>query len=540
MRASIRKKLFRKRVLLPAVGLGLPWLWIAWQCFGPLWPITISPETTRLTDPLTADGRYIDFLSYARGKYEHDDAKPAREDPWCLLAGMLENTPEQPNNLPKFQEFQTAYDSWLAEHPEHATDGGRLRVGDRVAAIYRFQLSANSHPEIQKFLATNEAWFSAVENSTPTSPVLESSANMDLRLSQVLLNRTQWYRIRIVPRFSQRAALRFNAADFERAVRDMQVVMAAADGCEKFCLIGLVASWGTRKLACEELVNGLAVSKTINVPVCRELLKLPTELLPSEDIISTVDAAQRFVALDWIQVAHRTPEAMFVNAATGTRQLSSITSRYIAHRIDFDELLTLQNRYLDFVVAALRMPDYRQQVDAMSIAKNLTSSVARKMPRSLSWDFLTGDFQSHAEQLFVRSTPNTILIKLPDRIARQVNARRVLHLATRLAIWKNFHGSYPDSLSEVLEMPELPDAPARVLLDAFTDRPFHYERTGEQYRIRSAGPDMELETTTTVDDLTWPSALVWPQDEGHVSGTIQRAIHLSSQLNHHERCSRMV
>jgi hypothetical protein len=510
MKASIRKKLFRKRVLLPAVGLGLPWLWVAWQCFGPVWPITISLETTRLTDPLTADGRYVDFLSYARGKYEHDDAKPAREDPWCLLAGILEKTPEQPKNLPMFQEFQTAYDSWLAEHPEHAAASARLQFGNHVSAIHRFRLSASSHPAIQSFLATNEAWFSAVENSTPTSPALESSANGDSRLSQVLLNRIHWSR-KIVSRFSRRAALRFNAADFEGAVRDMQVAMAAADSCEKFCLSGVVSSWVARKFACEELVNGLAVSETINVPVCLELLKLPTELLPSEDIILTVDAAERFVALDRIQFAHRYPEGFFRPAATGSRLWSSIASRYVGHRIDYDELLKQQNEYLDLVVAALRMPDYRQQVDAMSIAKKLTSSVSPKLPPILSWDFLRCDFQPYAEKLLVR---NATYPFLPEMVARQVNSRRVLHLATRLAIWKNFHGSYPDSLSEVLNMSELPEAPARVLLDAFTDRPFHYEHTGEQYRIRSAGPDMELDTTTTLDDLPWPSALVWQQNEG--------------------------
>ncbi len=87
-----------------AIGIGVPWLWLMWQFFGPLSAFPVSAEATIFTEPLTPQG-YVDYVKIFQDRYQHPDAKPAKEDPWCLLAGILANTPEEPKGLPKFPDF---------------------------------------------------------------------------------------------------------------------------------------------------------------------------------------------------------------------------------------------------------------------------------------------------------------------------------------------------------------------------------------------------------------------------------------------------
>ena len=72
-RYALRMKLWkyatrRSVILLFVIGVGVPLLYCVWMCFG--WPpaIEISHETTRLTEPLTADGRYVDYLAAIKSK----------------------------------------------------------------------------------------------------------------------------------------------------------------------------------------------------------------------------------------------------------------------------------------------------------------------------------------------------------------------------------------------------------------------------------------------------------------------------------------
>ncbi len=104
----LRRKLLRKRVGLLAIGIGVPWLWLMWQFFGPLSAFPVSAEATIFTEPLTPQG-YVDYVKIFQDRYQHPDAKPAKEDPWCLLAGILANTPDEPKGLPKFPGSRRRY-----------------------------------------------------------------------------------------------------------------------------------------------------------------------------------------------------------------------------------------------------------------------------------------------------------------------------------------------------------------------------------------------------------------------------------------------
>lgn len=140
---------------------------MVWQCFGPLSPITISAETTVLTEPRTADGRYVDYFKWAQERFEPANARLAREDRWCLLAGLLKNSREQPKDLPIFVEFDHAFNGWLKDHPEFAKNWARISGFDvGVNQVHAFRLQESSHPAIAEFLEANEPWYAAVTDST--------------------------------------------------------------------------------------------------------------------------------------------------------------------------------------------------------------------------------------------------------------------------------------------------------------------------------------------------------------------------------------
>lgn len=458
----------------------------------------ISAETTILTEPITADGQYVDYFTWARLRFETLDATFGRKDQWCLLGGLLKRSPELRQDLPFFLEFEHAFKEWVRDHPKFEQDWGGISGLDvGVNQVHMFQLQEDSHPAIAEFLKVNEPWYAAVMSSEPTPARFECSRNETVPyLAGCLLHRSQEYRI-LAGRFAIRAALRFHGGDFEAGLRDAQIIIKAAEHCETYCLIGLRMSWIIRQQAYEEIMQGLLLCRTVNDSAYQALLRLPIDFL-DKDVEDLLDGPQRFVLLDLIQKLHREPMAHMGVELSLPQSLWPVARRFAAHEVNFEKLMRLQNHLVDQILVAMRKPDFREQARAMEIAFLQHQTIVESPPFSVS--FFGHDFQAYAEQ---QISKNSDMKTLPESIAEQKNIRRVLHLAVRLSLWKSNAGSYPDTLSDVLTIPNLPPVSERVLIDAFTDQPFAFERVGELYRIRSAGPDMILDREKH-DDISWP------------------------------------
>lgn len=514
--AWLRRKLLRKRLGLLTIGICVPWLWLMWQFFGPLSAFPVSAETTIFTEPLTPRG-YVDYIKIIQDRYQHPDAKPAKEDPWCLLAGTLENTPEEPKGLPKFTGFSSLLESVKVDHPEREADVMRYLTmnGLPIAAVHDLKLAANRSAAATKFLEDNEPWYAAVENSEPTPPLLETfytsrprDSTAEFGLSDVLLERSQRYGNQISERFRFRAAMHFEAGNFAAGFDDIQIAYKAAKGCETQCMIGYTVALRIRKQANEELINGLVLCPSIDEQVADQLIQMPVTFMPEEDVVRMWDVQQRFVALDSVQSIHRNPAENMSNSVKVPDRFKLMTTHYAAHRLDFAELLRFQNRLIDQACVAMRKPTYREQ--SASIDALHAQMGSKPNPATADLSFFAHDYQSDAEQ-FLASFQ--YLKALPRAIATQINSRRVLHLAARLARWRTINGHYPDSLVELNSIPGLPPLPEGVLIDAFSNEPLRYERVGDRYRIRSAGEDMEFNDSLGNDE-TWPSKELLRPDLG--------------------------
>lgn len=67
------------------LGFLSPFLWLGWHLFGPPEQIVVSHETTRVTSPLKADGRTVDYASALRLQYESPQAVPFEQTPLAEL-----------------------------------------------------------------------------------------------------------------------------------------------------------------------------------------------------------------------------------------------------------------------------------------------------------------------------------------------------------------------------------------------------------------------------------------------------------------------
>ncbi len=98
------------------------------------------------------------------------------------------------------------------------------------------------------------------------------------------------------------------------------------------------------------------------------------------------------------------------------------------------------------------------------------------------------------------SAPNFASVLLVQTRAEAL--RRGTQLATRLRAHRQLHGAYPDSLDELGE--------THLALDPFTDRPFHYRRTADEFVLYSAGANgnddggYHDERAETGDFVIWP------------------------------------
>ena len=81
----------RKKALgLFLIGNLLPVCYVLWMCFSAPAPIVISPETTLITEPLTPDGQYVDYLAYHKQLIGEQDPK---DDLWKALV-----SPKRPHD----------------------------------------------------------------------------------------------------------------------------------------------------------------------------------------------------------------------------------------------------------------------------------------------------------------------------------------------------------------------------------------------------------------------------------------------------------
>ena len=162
--------------------------------------------------------------------------------------------------------------------------------------------------------------------------------------------------------------------------------------------------------------------------------------------------------------------------------------------LDWDEAMRMENARTDRLVAAWRLPTFRQRVEAAKALRAETDKIigrkkkayARKMVKLVKanrgrdpakitramFHYLVGCYGMSEEGVLT--------------VEEKAHAlRRLAVVSLALAVWRAEEGGYPDKLDALS-----PTVLKAIPSDPFTDKPLIYRRAGEGYVFYSVGPNM--------------------------------------------------
>lgn len=138
------------------LGFLSPFLWILWHLFCPPERIVVSYETTRITSPLKADGRSVDYAAALRAQFQSPESVPFAKTP---IAELLRRWAEE--RLSSDGEDPAFYDpeGFLLQGHIMSEDD-RVRFRDRVYG--RLPIVAASDPELAEIIEGSMPWYHAM------------------------------------------------------------------------------------------------------------------------------------------------------------------------------------------------------------------------------------------------------------------------------------------------------------------------------------------------------------------------------------------
>jgi hypothetical protein len=204
-------------------------------------------------------------------------------------------------------------------------------------------------------------------------------------------------------------------------------------------------------------------------------------LPPLPTMVDAIDVGERFAAIDAIQSMIRgTAEGMDDVEALGPLRRGVL---------DWNLILRMFNEHFDRVVSILEQPRF---ADRARLMQELSAELDdRAEQRREPMDLIIGAILNRRETVSRHIGEILVALLSPSHDMAIVAQTRSLarldlsRLAFALAACRAESGSYPDTLDTVV-----PEHLAEMPLDPFVDRPFHYERSAEGFRLYSVGDNM--------------------------------------------------
>ena len=465
--------------------------------------LTVSKATTRITEPLTADGwpDYIGALNQQLGA-----GVTPENNAVVMFYRALGPTPdgtEQPDRFfdllgiarpPRTGDYFVDYDSFLTDEAGLAPGGEEFQQAfDQFLPATMRPWTAEQYPRVAEWLRSNEKPLALVVEGTRRplyfSPLVSSNEDgLPAGLISVLLPGVQEARA-LARALCARALLRSAAGETEAAQQDLLAChrLGRLTGQGPTLIEGLVAIAIDAMAASADLafVERARPEATAIQRFSAELDRLP----PLPRMADKIDLGERYMFLDSVlMIARGDKQTMELIQAEGAA--ARLLARLSVNAIDWDIVLKLANQVYDRLVAALRQEDRRERDAATHVALDEMEALVKEARDPQALQKLAANAKNPREalsQLVARATLGLLLPAVTQAVTAEDVARqrmRNLQVALALAAFRHEQGRFPQELRE-LSPRYLEDIPP----DWFSGRPLLYKPSAAGYVLYSVGPN---------------------------------------------------
>ena len=471
--------------------------------------ITISKETTWVTEPLRADGtvRYLEAIN----RMLCEDVTP--ENNACvMLYQAMGPSPEgrrQPDvffrrmgiePLPDEGPYFEYLGKWAREQADAAID--MVALSDMQAKSAESPWTEADYPLIAEWLKRNEGPLRTIELATQRpkyfSPLVGTDAEPDGAAIAVLLPGVQKSR-ELARALASRAMWKLGEGNQTHAWRDLMTMHR----------LGRLVGQGPTLV--EYLVGAAIESIAINgelqflsetQPSARMLAMYRTQLdlLPLRASVAVkIDYGERVMLLDCAQrMASGTMRLQDIADGGGdTSMFEKLAEGAISQSVDWDLTLKLVNKWYDRMATALRNPDYSERCAAVKQINDEVKKLVERIqgPRALLSLFggKTAISQAMSDVLLSHMLPAVQAVSLAE--GRVIQRMRNLEVAFALKAHQTDRGSYPDTLEIIA-----PKYIAEIPIDLFSGQALSYAKISDGYLLYSVGENEQDENGRSFDD----------------------------------------
>jgi hypothetical protein len=530
-----RRRSIRRRLLIwSGFGFCIPLAWLLWMLFGWLPHIAVSPQTTWLTSPLNEDGG-VDYLRDVKERHQQRGGKDQSEDRWVALhtgeiirnGGMasadkirtlLENdlSPDDPLYVDPVTLFEDSLSSELSNTERQ--DQKWTFTNETLPRLARVPWTAAEHPSIARTIEQNLDWYREIEDSLATVGALgfpkDKGSPINEGVGSITLESMSRSRL-ITERFLLRAAHRFGSGDTLLALHDIDFLSRAAEHYQ-FCMVELV----NRSSIEAQILRTLCMGLLSGSPPNQDAIALISDL-PSQSVIPQyleMLQIERLIRLDGLVRVHDAKligDTNLLDPAISNKE-EWVIARFAAASVDWEALMRHENQLIDEAIQAVSKETWTNASRQLSqlFDPPLPAVAARRFSDLNPWSVSRTPQDLRAEL----AREHDFVIDGYFRATEMLLRRRVVQLISRLVLWKQKHGQYPQQLLQLESLAEFHYTTDELFIDPFTSQPLQYITTGDGFEIRSAGKNGVVETggwegftgeqqvTASTDDYFWR----WP------------------------------
>ena len=457
--------------------------------------ITFSQETTWATEPLGPNGG-VDYVTFfnrraARGVTSENNAVVILSRVLGPAPGGGRGLPDRyydlleiarvPMEGPYFEDFW----KWWELKEKKLPPGGEKDFWGWEEQANARPWTAKEFPDLAEWLTDMEAPLRVAAEASKRSEFFSPSPeDADTPLCQEMLP-VQSKTRSLCRVLVTRAMLRLGEEDRFAAWDDLLVAhrLARLIGRGPFGMDGLIG-YGTEREAIIgelQLISATQPSSKFTKRYLKQLGQLP----PLSPIIDKIDNFERAMYLDVCQqLARGRLDKDDFGDERDVAWIAKFFEGAVNRQVDWDSVLRSGNRRFDLLVAAARLPTYREREAMLRPLDEEHAVLAERHKQAAEL------FTSLKGRADLTALTSDVLWYVWMKGIREVHRHetrcqqwfRNLEVALALSAWRGDRDSYPESLADLTPQ-YLPTVPH----DFFTDQPLCYERTTDGYRFYSLG-----------------------------------------------------